>query len=299
MRPVATTPGTQPESPLGKNFAPAAASQSPAGTVDLGRRTASGLALAAVVFGSLLTVPTFAIVLLLVILGSLYELAGLSARKGQALIFPVAAVAVGVYIVLAAVGLQHTYEKPLLAGTIIASLAFSLAGDRHGYLERSAFTVFGVLYVGWLGSYFLALRNLPAVGLDYTAAAIVAIALTDIFAMFGGTAFGRTPLSSISPSKTWEGAFCGFAATVAACAFGCGPLFVVPWWQGAIVGAATSVGAQAGDLVESALKRDAQVKDAGSFLGGHGGILDRFDSYLFGGIAFYAALYITGHIARP
>lgn len=277
----------------------ATASRSRAENFDLGRRTASGLALAAVVFGSLISVPTFALVVLLVTLGSLYELAGLSARKGQALIFPVAAVAVAVYMTLAAFGLQHVYEKPLLAGTILASLGFSLAGERQGYFARSAFTVFGVLYLGWLGSYFLALRNLPHIGAGYTAACIVAIALTDIFAMFVGSAFGRTPLSSISPNKTWEGALGGFAATVVACAAAFGPVFGLPWWHGAIIGALTSVAAQAGDLVESALKRDARVKDAGTFLGGHGGILDRYDSYLFGGVAFYFALYVTGHIAHP
>ncbi len=260
---------------------------------------ASGVVLGAVVFGSLATVPTFAIVLLLVTLGSLYELAGLSARKGQALIFPVAAVAIGVYVALAALGLQHAYEKALLAGTVIASLAFALAGSRQGYLARSAFTVFGVLYLGWLASYFLALRNLPQSGTAFAASAIVAIALTDIFAMLVGTLLGRTPLTSISPNKTWEGAIGGFVATVAACAFAFEPLFGAPWWHGAIVGAVTSVAAQTGDIVESALKRDARVKDAGTFLRGHGGILDRFDSYLFGGVAFYAALYMTGHIARP
>ncbi len=277
----------------------ATASRTTASSYDLGRRTASGLALALVVFGSLVSVPTFTLVLLLVTLGSLYELAGLSARKGQALIFPVAAVAVAADMTLAAFGLQHVYEKPLLAGTILASLGFSLGGERQGYFARSAFTVFGVLYLGWLGSYFLALRNLPQVGAGYTAACIIAIALTDIFAMLVGSVAGRTRLSSISPNKTWEGALGGFAATVTACAAGFGPVFGLPWWHGALVGAVTSVAAQAGDLVESALKRDARVKDAGTFLGGHGGILDRYDSYLFGGISFYFALYVTGHIAHP
>jgi len=264
---------------------------------DLARRTASGLALAVVVLGSIATVPSFTVVVLAITLLSLWELAGLSARKGQALIFPVAALAVSVYIVLAAMNLQHAYEKALLAFTIIASLAFSLGGKRQGYFARSAFTVFGVLYIGWLASYFLALRNLPHVGAAYTVASIVAIACTDIFAMVVGVTIGKTPLTSISPNKTWEGALGGFAVTTAVGAsFGLIPMLGLPWWHGAIVGALTSFAAQTGDIVESALKRDARVKDAGTILAGHGGALDRFDSYLFGGIAFYAGLFATGHI---
>jgi phosphatidate cytidylyltransferase len=264
---------------------------------DLSRRAVSGALLAAIVLMSVATIPTFTIVVLAITVGSLWELAGLSARKGQALIFPVAAIAVATYIVLAAMGLQHAYEKPLLGFTIIASLAFSLWGERQGYLARSAYTVFGVLYIGWLGSYFMALRNLPHVGMAYTLASIVAIACTDIFAMLVGSTLGRTPLTSISPKKTWEGAVGGLLATTAVGAsFGLIPPLHISWWDGVIVGALTSVAAQIGDIVESALKRDARVKDAGSFLAGHGGILDRFDSYTFGGIAFYAALYLTGHI---
>ncbi len=68
------------------------------------------------------------------------------------------------------------------------------------------------------------------------------------------------------------------------------------WWQGALIGAITSVAAQAGDLVESALKRDARVKDAGTAFLGHGGWLDRFDSYIFGGVAFYGAVWMVLHL---
>jgi phosphatidate cytidylyltransferase len=278
----------------------ATASKPAARNGELVRRVAIGLALAIVVLSSVATIPTFTAVVLGIALGSLWELAGLSARKGQALVFPVAAVAVTVYIVLAALGLQHAYEKTLLASTIIASLAFSLAGGRHGYFARSAYTLFGVIYIGWLGSYFLALRNLPHAGAAYTLASIVAISFTDIFAMLVGTTLGRRPLTSISPNKTWEGAIGGFVATTAfGATFGLIPVMEMPWWHGAIVAALTSVAAQAGDIVESALKRDARVKDAGSFLAGHGGLLDRFDSYTFGGVAFYLGLYATGHIAHP
>ena len=88
------------------------------------------------------------------------------------------------------------------------------------------------------------------------------------------------------------------ATTAVGASFGLIPALHISWWDGILIGSITSVAAQCGDIVESALKRDALVKDAGRFLAGHGGILDRFDSYTFGGIAFYAALYITGHIPR-
>ena len=214
-----------------------AASGTAAQSHDLGRRALSGVLMAAIVLGSVATVPTFAFATLAITLGSLWELAGLSRRKGQTLIFPVAAVAVACYIVLAALNLQHKYGPVLLAGTLLASLAFSLFGARQGFLARSAFTLFGVIYIGWFGSYFLALRNLPQVGAAYTIEAIVLIALTDIFAMLVGIAIGRTPLSPISPRKTWEGAIGGFVATCAAGAsLALLPQIGIPWWQGLFVG---------------------------------------------------------------
>jgi len=249
------------------------------------------------VLGSVATVPTFAVVVLVITLGSLWELARLSARKGQPMVLPVAAIGVFAYIALATFGLLHRFETTILGFTVIASLAFSLIGSRSGYVTRAAFTVFGVLYIGWLGSYFLALRNLPEVGITYTVASILAIAFTDIFAMVVGTTLGRTPLTSISPKKTWEGAIGGLVATTLLCAaLSFAPAMQFSWRDGIVIGVMTSLAAQAGDLVESAIKRDAHVKDAGNILAGHGGILDRFDSYIFGGIAFYAALFITGHI---
>jgi phosphatidate cytidylyltransferase len=263
----------------------------------LARRTVYGALLAAVVLGSIVDLRPFVVVILAITLGSLYELAGLTARKGQPLVLPVAAVAIASYIVLTAFGLQHQYQAVLLAGTLLASLAFALFGARQGYFARSAFTLFAVFYIGWLGSYFVALRTLPDVGAAFTIAAVVLIATTDIFAMLVGSAIGRTPLSPISPRKTWEGAIGGLVAAVAVgAALALVPQMGISWWEGAFVGVVTSFAAQVGDLIESALKRDARVKDAGTFLGGHGGILDRFDSYTFGGIAFYGAMFLTHHI---
>ena len=72
------------------------------------------------------------------------------------------------------------------------------------------------------------------------------------------------------------------------------PQLHLQWWQGAVLGLFTSIAAQVGDLVESAFKRDAGVKDAGAMIQGHGGVLDRFDSYLLGGVAFFATLHVLG-----
>lgn len=261
------------------------------------QRVIAGVLLALVGFGSIAFPWTFTLIVAVVAFGSLRELAALFDRKGQSLEVWVAAASIFAYLVLATTGLLHRYEGVLLATTVVAALAVGLVHARSGYIVRCALTLLGVLYVGKLLSYLIAIRALPQIGAAATVLAILIIAFTDIFAMLVGVRFGRRPLTRISPRKTVEGALGGLAAATAAGAgFGMLPPLGFPWWQGALIGAATSVAAQAGDLVESALKRDARVKDAGTAIAGHGGILDRFDSYFFGGVAYYGMLYVTGHI---
>jgi phosphatidate cytidylyltransferase len=263
------------------------------------RRVIVGLGLAAVSIGLVFYSPGFAVLCAAIALGALWEFAQLCARKGTALEVPVAVAAVVVYVGLTHFRLIHRYEGPLLATTLVVALATAMLSGSGGYVARSSSTLFGVLYIGKLTTYFIAIRALPQVGAAATIEAIVLIALTDIFAMVVGVTIGRTPLSPISPRKTVEGALGGLAvAVLAGIAASLTPWLHALWWQGALVGAITSFGAQAGDLVESALKRDASVKDAGTLIAGHGGILDRFDSYLFGGLAFYFALWLIGWIPR-
>lgn len=264
---------------------------------EMGRRIATGVLLAVAGYAALLYLPVFTVLVLVVAIAALYELSGLSARKGQELVFVVAAAAVSIYIVLAALGMLRRWEPALVAATIIGSLAVSLFGARSGYFARSAYTLLGVLYIGKLLSYFVTLRLVPHDGLALTAIAILLIATTDIACMLVGVNIGRTQLSPISPRKTVEGALGGLAiVTVLGSLIAMLPAIGAPWWHGAFVGAITGFAAQAGDLVESALKRDALVKDTGTAMGGHGGVLDRFDSYFFGGVAFYGAAFLTGHI---
>ncbi|MBZ0267305.1 phosphatidate cytidylyltransferase [bacterium] len=159
-----------------------------------------------------------------------------------------------------------------------------------------ATTTFGVLYVGWLGTHFTMLRELPReVGVDYAIGShllLYAFLMTwasDTGAYFFGIKFGKHRLiERISPKKSVEGAIAGFFSAIAAAVIG-------PFWfvrdmageplltvtQSVILGVLVAVAAQLGDLVESLLKRDARIKDTSATIPGHGGILDRFDSLLF------------------
>jgi phosphatidate cytidylyltransferase len=255
------------------------------------RRIAIGLLLAAVGLGLVLWPPGFALLVEAIAIGALWELGKLAERKGVAIEFTVAAVASTAFLALTYLGLIKRYESDLLSLTIVAALVSATFLRRGQQLMRSAFTLLGVLYIGKLLSYFITLRALAGIGMPATVMVIFIIALTDIGAMMVGIRFGRTPLTPLSPRKTVEGAIGGLAVATAAAA-GFAVYLHWGWVEGTIVGVLTSAAAQAGDVVESALKRDAKVKDAGSAIGGHGGVLDRFDSYLFGGIAFYFSLFM-------
>jgi phosphatidate cytidylyltransferase len=173
---------------------------------------------------------------------------------------------------------------------LLACLALPVLGgaDRAGYGVPDAAACFlGPIYVGYLLSFILYLR---AMGVAVIGMLVAVIWVGDSMAYFVGKAWGRRPLSfRLSPNKTVEGAIAGLAGSaVAGC--GVGSLIGLPPVIGFLVGLLTGAVGQVGDLGESAFKRYAGVKDSGSILPGHGGILDRFDSMMVAAPVLYYLL---------
>lgn len=204
----------------------------------------------------------------------------------------------------------------LLAAAAVVSLVASLAvrGPERKPLGSVAVTLFGSLYGGLSLSFALLLSALPAVdgwagsppvrgaGLMVVALPLAATWVGDASAFFAGTAWGKSKLApSISPNKSWIGFWGNLIGAAAAAAvwyrvaeprlpsMDLGGIWVV-----AVMGASLGLAAVIGDLVESLLKREAGVKDSGTFFPGHGGVLDRIDSLVFTIPLAYVALRILG-----
>jgi len=158
-------------------------------------------------------------------------------------------------------------------------------------IHHMAGTVLATLYLGGLAWFLMALRVKHAGRHLFQGSTMILVMVllvvkaTDIGAFFGGRAIGRHKLIPwLSPGKTWEGLICGvlFSALVGALLaryIGL-PDFRLTWWKGLIFGAVLGGIGQAGDLLESLMKRDAEVKDSGALVPGFGGILDIIDSPL-------------------
>ena len=262
-----------------------------------GKRLVNGALVAALGLGSVFYAPAFATLIAVIGIIGVFELKGIARRTNAELSASVAVCACVAYAALAYLGLLERYESILVGAIIVASLvsAFAHGIDRFG--GRCGMTLFGSLYLGKLLSYFVLLRSGPHGAAD-TIWVIVLVALTDIVGMVAGLRFGRTRMApKLSPHKTWEGAVGAFAvATSAGVAMSFIPWIGAPWWVGLALGAAVSAAAEVGDLFESALKRNAQIKDSGQLIAGHGGVLDRFDSYLVAGVVAYTLLSLVGRL---
>lgn len=196
---------------------------------------------------------------------------------------------------------QFKNFQPIAASTLAFIVVFVMLGaalarasqkQTHDAIVQMAGTVLATLYLGGLAWFLVALRVKGAQHIDGSTLLILMILLcvkfTDIGAYFGGRALGRRKLISwLSPGKTWEGLMFGLlTAAVVGVVFAhfisseSREHFHLPWWKGAVFGAVIGGIGQLGDLLESLMKRDADVKDSGKLIPGFGGILDVIDSPL-------------------
>ena len=185
-----------------------------------------------------------------------------------------------------------------LATFVFAFAASALAKTRAPSTVAIGATVLGAAWIAFGLGHLLLVRDMHERGRLLLFTVLLTVWAADTFAYFGGRIIGRHKLApSISPGKTWEGFVIGSLAGVFVS-------FVALYdtrhtylsvWRAIVLGAVVVLAAVVGDLFESMLKRDMQVKDTGRLLGGHGGILDRVDALLFAGPAAYYLVLGFGH----
>ncbi|KAL5571587.1 hypothetical protein UlMin_021184 [Ulmus minor] len=203
-------------------------------------------------------------------------------------------------------------DVSVTSAAFVVATALLLQRGNPRFAQLSS-TMFGLFYCGYLPCFWVKLRcglAAPAlnttrigalwpvlfggqthwtVGLVATLMSFSSIIAADTYAFMGGKAFGKTPLTSISPKKTWEGTIAGLGGCIATSII----LSRIFCWPKSLLsaiafGILNFFGSVFGDLTESMIKRDAGVKDSGSLIPGHGGVLDRVDSYIFTGALAYS-----------
>jgi phosphatidate cytidylyltransferase len=251
-----------------------------------------GVGLGGLVFLTLLTVKATFLAYMGVAVGiALAELTTALAKRDINIPWiPVAAG--GVAMVTCAYWLGSRYALAAMGLTVTAILAWRLTGGASGYVKDTTAGVFAAAYLPLMAT-FVAAMLVPADGPRRVLTFIIVTICSDIGGYFAGITVGRHPLApAISPKKTWE----GFAGSVAACLIAgwlCLTLLLHGhWWQGLLTGAAVVLAATTGDLVESMIKRDLDIKDMGTLLPGHGGVLERLDSLLVAAPVVWLLLYV-------
>ena len=160
----------------------------------------------------------------------------------------------------------------------------------EGFVASATATTFSLLYLPFLGGFLILLGHTNN-GFERVMTFVILVSCNDTFGYIVGVLFGKHPLvPKISPKKSWEGLIGSFVFTVTGGVLAFTLIMDMAWWIGAIAGLMIVFTATCGDLIESAMKRDLELKDMGTLLPGHGGMLDRLDSVLISAPALWLAL---------
>ncbi len=244
----------------------------------------------------------YALVAALVLGLAAWEYVCLFRRAGMAPAMPlVVGGVVGMALLRAWIGFTGT--DLALAALVLLSITYHMIDYERGREHAPAdfgITLGGILYLGWIGSYLVSLRFLPD-GLWWILLVLPVVWLADAGAYFVGSRWGKHPLSRrLSPKKTWEGYWGGvvsgilFGALLAGL-WGLRSPVMLPA-RGALVGLVMAALTPLGDLGESMFKRQVGAKDSSNLLPGHGGVLDRIDSWLWAGVLGY---YLVTWLWKP
>ena len=200
-------------------------------------------------------------------------------------------------LTVAAIGLAYAAWNGgvggLAVGTAIAIpllLIRALIQGPEGFVAKATATTFSLLYLPFLAG-FLILLAVPSTGFQRVMTFMVLVGCNDTFGYIIGVLLGKHPLvPKISPQKTWEGLVGSVVFTIIGGCLAFHYIMDMHWWIGIIVGLMIVFTATCGDLIESAMKRDMSLKDMGTLLPGHGGMLDRLDSVVLSAPAMWLAL---------
>ncbi len=266
-------------------------------TSDLSARVKTGFPLAAGI-AILLFTPTFVIGLLVLAIAFIgaQELTGMLAKGNDdenpgilpEWLLPGTAVLMGLGALAGESGL-HGALLISAVGWIFYELVFTPKSELAKLLALG-FGLFGMVWAVWSVLHITLIKALPE-GTALLFYLLLVISFSDIFAYFGGKRFGKSLLApNISPKKTWEGSFSGVVGGgLVGAVFGELTMSMF-WLYGLILAMLLAVVGQLGDLVESKIKRLCNVKDSGTLLPGHGGILDRIDGHMLAAPVFYYLL---------
>lgn len=249
-----------------------------------GRNLPVALAVAVVLGGlALLTLFTLKATFLALVAAAvgfaLWELSRALGTRGIALpLIPIAAGGAAMLALAYWSGEQATLAA--FALTVVVLLAWRLRGGATGYVRDVTAAVFALTYLPFLAVFVPLMLARP----DGSRRTLIFVALavcSDAGGYFAGILLGKHPMApGISPKKTWEGLAGSVLLGVTAGAILLVTLLHGHVWQGVILGAAAVAAATLGDLAESMIKRDLEIKDMGSVLPGHGGVMERIDSLL-------------------